>query len=174
MLSSAACCKVRDWRGSPTPGTTRAWRRCRSGHAARSNSRRRPCQLACGRNFPNCKNHGHYYGAALRRTSGSRQCNRRHYRPLARVTPAHRPEVFVVPCRQDRFHSLPSSQSGEKPTGSRDPFALRRAAQGIIRLILENGSASRRSRLQRRSCGFGHVGRVFCLGSWVHFVSMPK
>jgi glycyl-tRNA synthetase beta chain len=27
---------------------------------------------------------------------------------------------------------------GEKPTGSRDPFALRRAAQGIIRLILEN------------------------------------
>jgi glycyl-tRNA synthetase beta chain len=28
---------------------------------------------------------------------------------------------------------------GEKPTGSRDPFALRRAAQGVIRLILENG-----------------------------------
>jgi glycyl-tRNA synthetase beta chain len=27
----------------------------------------------------------------------------------------------------------------EKPTGSRDPFALRRAALGIIRLILENG-----------------------------------
>lgn len=27
---------------------------------------------------------------------------------------------------------------GEKPTGSKDPFALRRAALGIIRLILEN------------------------------------
>ena len=27
---------------------------------------------------------------------------------------------------------------GEKPTGSRDPFALRRAAQGVIRIILEN------------------------------------
>ncbi|MCA8930112.1 MAG: glycine--tRNA ligase subunit beta [Alphaproteobacteria bacterium] len=27
----------------------------------------------------------------------------------------------------------------EKPTGSRDPFALRRAALGVIRLILENG-----------------------------------
>ena len=26
----------------------------------------------------------------------------------------------------------------EKPTGSRDPYALRRAALGIIRLILEN------------------------------------
>ncbi|MCY4460998.1 MAG: glycine--tRNA ligase subunit beta [Albidovulum sp.] len=28
---------------------------------------------------------------------------------------------------------------GEAPTGSRDPFALRRAALGIIRLVLENG-----------------------------------
>jgi glycyl-tRNA synthetase beta chain len=27
----------------------------------------------------------------------------------------------------------------EKPTGSKDPFALRRAALGVIRLILENG-----------------------------------
>ena len=28
---------------------------------------------------------------------------------------------------------------GEKPTGSRDPFALRRAALGVIRIIFENG-----------------------------------
>lgn len=28
---------------------------------------------------------------------------------------------------------------GEKPTGSKDPFALRRAALGVIRLIVENG-----------------------------------
>src|SRR5581483_9260532 len=27
---------------------------------------------------------------------------------------------------------------GEKPTGSKDPFALRRAALGIIRLVLDN------------------------------------
>ena len=27
----------------------------------------------------------------------------------------------------------------EKPTGSKDPFALRRAALGVIRLVLENG-----------------------------------
>jgi glycyl-tRNA synthetase beta chain len=26
----------------------------------------------------------------------------------------------------------------EKPTGSKDPFALRRAALGVIRLIIEN------------------------------------
>ena len=27
----------------------------------------------------------------------------------------------------------------EKPTGSKDPYALRRAALGIIRIVLENG-----------------------------------
>jgi glycyl-tRNA synthetase beta chain len=27
----------------------------------------------------------------------------------------------------------------EKPTGSKDPFALRRAALGVIRIVLENG-----------------------------------
>ena len=32
-----------------------------------------------------------------------------------------------------RFWSI-----GEKPTGSRDPYALRRAALGIIRIVVEN------------------------------------
>ena len=27
----------------------------------------------------------------------------------------------------------------EKPTGSKDPYALRRAALGVIRIVLENG-----------------------------------
>ena len=27
----------------------------------------------------------------------------------------------------------------EKPTGSRDPFALRRAALGVIRIVVDNG-----------------------------------
>ena len=27
----------------------------------------------------------------------------------------------------------------EKPTGSKDPYALRRAALGVIRLVMENG-----------------------------------
>ncbi len=31
----------------------------------------------------------------------------------------------------------------EKPTGSKDPYALRRAALGVIRIMLENGCACR-------------------------------
>jgi glycyl-tRNA synthetase beta chain len=40
----------------------------------------------------------------------------------------------------DKFDSLVSLwRAGEIPTGSKDPFALRRAALGIIRIILQNG-----------------------------------
>lgn len=39
----------------------------------------------------------------------------------------------------DRFDSLTTLwAAGEKPTGSRDPFGLRRATLGIIRIILDN------------------------------------
>jgi glycyl-tRNA synthetase beta chain len=39
----------------------------------------------------------------------------------------------------DKFDSLTTLwAAGEKPTGSRDPFALRRAALGIVRIILDN------------------------------------
>jgi glycyl-tRNA synthetase beta chain len=39
----------------------------------------------------------------------------------------------------DKLDALTSFWSiGEKPTGSRDPFALRRAALGIIRIVVEN------------------------------------
>src|SRR5690606_28005178 len=40
----------------------------------------------------------------------------------------------------------------EKPTGSKDPYALRRAALGVIRIIVENGVHLRlRSRVIERS-----------------------
>lgn len=47
---------------------------------------------------------------------------------------------------------------GEKPTGSRDPFALRRAALGIIRLILENGlRLPLKTVLKEAAQGYGKV-----------------
>src|SRR5204862_7620489 len=47
--------------------------------------------------------------------------------------------VSIAVARADKLESLVSFWSiGEKPTGSRDPFALRRAALGIIRIVLEN------------------------------------
>ena len=62
-----------------------------------------------------------------------------HYKPLGpNDTGPTSPESIVV-ALADKLDSLAAFFAiGEKPTGSRDPFALRRAAQGLIRLILEN------------------------------------
>ena len=62
-----------------------------------------------------------------------------HYKPLGPndICPTE-PESVVV-ALADKIDSLVAFFSiGEKPTGSRDPFALRRAALGVIRLILTN------------------------------------
>ena len=40
----------------------------------------------------------------------------------------------------------------EKPTGSKDPYALRRAALGVIRLVLENDDAADQSCGIAREC----------------------
>jgi glycyl-tRNA synthetase beta chain len=48
--------------------------------------------------------------------------------------------VTVAVALADKLDSLVGFfQSGEKPTGSKDPFALRRAAIGILSLIIDNG-----------------------------------
>src|SRR5437868_2821492 len=62
-----------------------------------------------------------------------------HYKPLGpNDTCPSAPDSIVV-ALADKLDALAAFFAiGEKPTGSRDPFALRRAAQGTIRLILEN------------------------------------
>ena len=49
----------------------------------------------------------------------------------------------------------------EKPTGSKDPYALRRAALGVIRLVLENGLRVRLSQLFGLAAGlYGEQGTL--------------
>jgi glycyl-tRNA synthetase beta chain len=62
-----------------------------------------------------------------------------HYKPLGPNDSCPRAPVSVVVALADKIITFVGFFSiGQKPTGSRDPFALRRAALGIIRLILEN------------------------------------
>ena len=62
-----------------------------------------------------------------------------HYKPLGPNDACPTAPVSVVAALADKIDTLTAFFTiGEKPTGSRDPFALRRAAQGVIRLILEN------------------------------------
>ena len=63
-----------------------------------------------------------------------------HYSPAGPNDACPTAPVSVAVALADKIDTLVGFFGiGEKPTGSKDPFALRRAALGIIRLILENG-----------------------------------
>jgi glycyl-tRNA synthetase beta chain len=63
-----------------------------------------------------------------------------HYKPLGPNDTCPTAPISIVVALADKLDSLAGFFTiGEPPTGSRDPFALRRAALGTIRLILENG-----------------------------------
>jgi glycyl-tRNA synthetase beta chain len=62
-----------------------------------------------------------------------------HYSPLGPHDRCPTAPISVAVALSDKLDSLVGLFSiGEAPTGSKDPFALRRAALGIIRLIIEN------------------------------------
>jgi glycyl-tRNA synthetase beta chain len=65
---------------------------------------------------------------------------RDHYAPRGASDPAPQAPLSAAVALADKFDQLTSFFGiGEKPTGSGDPFALRRAALGVIRIIRENG-----------------------------------
>ncbi|UMY16549.1 glycine--tRNA ligase subunit beta [Methylobacterium organophilum] len=62
-----------------------------------------------------------------------------HYKPLGPSDRVPKDIVSVAVALADKLDTLAGFWSiDEKPTGSKDPFGLRRAALGVIRLILEN------------------------------------
>ena len=63
-----------------------------------------------------------------------------HYAPLGPSDNCPSAPESVAVALADKIDTLVGFFTiDEKPTGSRDPYALRRAALGVIRLILENG-----------------------------------
>ncbi|MFT6557360.1 glycine--tRNA ligase subunit beta [Sneathiella sp.] len=63
-----------------------------------------------------------------------------HYSPLGPGDKCPSAPVSVVVSLADKIDTLVGFFAmDEKPTGSKDPYALRRAALGVIRLVLENG-----------------------------------
>jgi glycyl-tRNA synthetase beta chain len=62
-----------------------------------------------------------------------------HYAPAGPNDRCPSAPVSIAVALADKLDALVSFWSiGEKPTGSRDPFALRRAALGVIRIVVEN------------------------------------
>ncbi|MGV1014021.1 MAG: glycine--tRNA ligase subunit beta, partial [Methyloceanibacter sp.] len=63
-----------------------------------------------------------------------------HYQPLGPSDEVPREPVAIAVALADKLDTLVGFWAiDEKPTGSKDPYALRRAALGVIRIVLENG-----------------------------------
>ena len=63
-----------------------------------------------------------------------------HYKPQGPTDAVPAAPVSVAVALADKLDTLVGFWAiDEKPTGSKDPFALRRAALGVVRIVLENG-----------------------------------
>ncbi|MDE0781367.1 MAG: glycine--tRNA ligase subunit beta, partial [Alphaproteobacteria bacterium] len=82
---------------------------------------------------------GSYYARAQNEPKEIADAIAQHYAPLGPTDQCPTAPVGNVVALADKLDTLVGFWSiDEKPTGSKDPFALRRAALGIIRILLEN------------------------------------
>jgi glycyl-tRNA synthetase beta chain len=69
-----------------------------------------------------------------------------HYKPQGPSDAVPTNKVAVAVALADKIDTLVSFWAiDEKPTGSKDPFALRRAALGVVRILIENSISPRLS-----------------------------
>jgi glycyl-tRNA synthetase beta chain len=83
---------------------------------------------------------GKYYALAQGEDASVAAASEEHYKPQGPADRVPNDPVSVAVALADKIDTLVGFWAiDEKPTGSKDPYALRRAALGVIRLILENG-----------------------------------
>jgi glycyl-tRNA synthetase beta chain len=83
---------------------------------------------------------GRYYALAAGHPEAVADAARDHYSPLGPSDAVPTARVSVAVALADKIDTLTGFWAiDEKPTGSKDPFALRRAALGVIRLVLGSG-----------------------------------
>lgn len=82
---------------------------------------------------------GRYYAHAQEEDEEVADAIRDHYKPIGANDTTPTAPVSITVSLADKLDSLVGLFAiNEKPTGSKDPFALRRAALGIIRTIIDN------------------------------------
>ena len=122
---------------------------------------------------------GGYYARAEGLPDVVADAIRDHYKPVGQGDDVPTAPVTVAVSLADKLDTLRSFFSiDEKPTGSKDPFALRRAALGVIRILQDNGLRfgvaqgdlldffADRLKVQQREAGVRHdlIDAVFALG----------
>ncbi|WP_380872210.1 glycine--tRNA ligase beta subunit [Sphingomonas sp. DBB INV C78] len=121
---------------------------------------------------------GGYYARAEGLPDTVADAIRDHYKPVGQGDEVPTAAVTLAVSLADKLDSLQQFFAiGETPTGSKDPFALRRSALGIIRLLTDNGLRfsiptdlldffADRLKVQQREAGVRHdlIDAVFALG----------
>ncbi len=83
---------------------------------------------------------GRYYAEAAGLPTEVAAACEDHYAPLGPSDAVPTAPVSIAVALAEKIDKLTGFWAiDEKPTGSKDPYALRRAALGVIRLVLENG-----------------------------------
>ncbi|WP_299309399.1 glycine--tRNA ligase subunit beta [uncultured Croceicoccus sp.] len=123
---------------------------------------------------------GGYYARAEGLNDRVADAIRDHYKPAGQGDEVPTAPVTVAVALADKLDNLRSFfEIDEKPTGSKDPFALRRAALGVVRIVTENGLRlgiasgelldffADRLKVQQREAGVRHdlIDAVFSLGN---------
>jgi glycyl-tRNA synthetase beta chain len=82
---------------------------------------------------------GKYYALAQGEDKSVAAACEDHYKPLGPADSVPSDPVAISVALADKVDALCGFWAiGEKPTGSKDPYALRRAALGVIRILLNN------------------------------------
>jgi len=83
---------------------------------------------------------GRYYAEAAGLPAEVAVAGEEHYSPLGPSDAVPEAPVSLTVALADKIDTLTGFWAiNQKPTGSKDPFALRRAALGVIRIVLDNG-----------------------------------
>lgn len=84
---------------------------------------------------------GKYYALVQGEDPSVAAASEEHYKPQGPTGGVPNNPVSVAVALADKIDTLVGFWAiDEKPTGSKDPYALRRAALGVIRLLVENGA----------------------------------
>jgi glycyl-tRNA synthetase beta chain len=82
---------------------------------------------------------GKYYALAQGEDASVAAASEEHYKPQGPADRVPTDPVSIAVALADKIDTLAGFWAiDEKPTGSKDPYALRRAALGVIKLLLEN------------------------------------
>ena len=106
-----------------------------------ANEARRAARLAKADLVPELQGiMGRYYALEQNEPESVAQAIAEHYSPAGPHDACPTAPVSIALALAEKLDTLTGFWLiDEKPTGSKDPFALRRAALGVIRIVLENG-----------------------------------